>query len=514
MQFLRHWLVIAIGCLAPCACDGRESAAAAPLEQAPQREGIAGGSLSTVAGVEALPWTGNPLLQRVSESFTGDFDAVRARGVLRVLVSYSRTNFFLAEGRLRGFEYEMFHELQKQLAAEETGDRPPLQIAFIPLPFEQLLPALVAGHGDVAAASLTVTPDRQRMVAFTEPYQTCVDQVLVSHVGLPAVHDWSDLAGQQIHVVAGSSFVDQLESLNAELVAAGKEPLTIVPAARGLHAEDLLELVHSGAYGYTVADGFLAELWSSVLDGIRLEHEVVLGTGAELAWAVRPENSQLKAKLDGFIRANKRGSLIGNVLFKRYYGAEQWIANPLLEVERSKLGPFLEPLQRHAAEFGFDWRLIAAQAFQESRLDPQCVSSAGAIGLMQLLPSTAAEMGVYEPTDPERNLYAGIKYLGWLRRRFFDEPQLSAEVQLDFCLAAYNAGPSRVKRWRAAAPGRGLDPDRWFGHVELLALEDLGVEPVRYVGNINKYYVLFTLSLESLELTRAAREATSEATAR
>jgi membrane-bound lytic murein transglycosylase MltF len=237
---------------------------------------------------------------------------------------------------------------------------------------------------------------------------------------------------------------------------------------------------------------------------------------------VRHENPDLEAELNEFIGANKRGSLIDNVLFKRYYGGSKWISNPLLDVERSKLGPYLEPLQRHCAEFGFDWRLIAAQAFQESRLDPTTVSSAGAVGLMQLLPSTAADMGVTDPGDPERGLYAGIKYMDWLRRTKFDEPQLSAEAQLDFCLAAYNAGATRVRRWRTAAPGRGLDPDLWFGNVELLALEDVGMEPLRYVGNINKYYILFAMSLDSIELSREARateeraalEATKKATTR
>jgi len=155
--------------------------------------------------------------------------------------------------------------------------------------------------------------------------------------------------------------------------------------------------------------------------------------------------------------------------------------------------------------------MIAAQAFQESRLDPTTVSPAGAVGLMQLLPSTAADMGVTELRDPERSLYAGIKYMDWLRRTQFDEPQLSAEAQLDFCLAAYNAGATRVRRWRAAAPGRGLDPDLWFGNVELLALEDVGIEPVHYVGNINKYYILFAMSLDSIELSKRAREQAVEA---
>ncbi|MCA8979114.1 MAG: transglycosylase SLT domain-containing protein [Planctomycetes bacterium] len=510
MRSSRLWIGAALLCVAAAGCREDGSVAAAPAD----RDVAVRDRTKADAEVELLPWAETPMVMRVSEPFTGDLDAIRERGVLRVLVTYSRTNFFLAEGRLRGFEYEMFHELEKQLASEARPGVPPLQVAYIPVAFDELLPALLRGHGDVAAASLTVTPERGELVRFTRPYLSNVDQVLVSHAGLDPVQSWDALAGEAIHVEPATSFFVQLQRLNEQFLAAGLEPLEIVPAARGLQTEDLLELVHSGAFAYTVADRYVAELWSTVLDGIRIEPGVVVGRGTDLAWAVRPDSPQLLALLDEFAERNKRGSLIGNVLFQRYYGRSKWIENPLLELERSKLGPFLEPMQRYAAEFGFDWRLIAAQAYQESRLDPTTVSRSGAVGLMQLLPSTAADMGVTELRDPERNLYAGVKYMDWLRRTYFDEPGLADEVRLDFCLAAYNAGGARVKRWRAAAPGRGLDPDVWFGNVELLALEDVGIEPVRYVGNINKYFVLFALSLDSLEQNRRARQETQEAATR
>ncbi len=446
------------------------------------------------------------MLLRVSEPFTGDLDGMRRREVLRVLVSYSRTNFFLAEGKLRGFEYELFRELDESLQRARPAGEPPLNIAFLPVPFDELLPALLEGRGDVAAASLTITPERQARVQFTEPYLTGVEEIIVSHAGAPAVDGWEDLAGQDVHVASGTVFQYDLAYMNEQLVAAGLEPMRIVSDGRGLKTEDMLELVHSGAFQYTIADRFVAEIWSSILDGLRLETDLIARTDGEIAWAVRPDNPQLKALLDDFASKNRRGTLIGNVLFKRYFDDRKWISNPLLDTEHSKLAPFREALMEHAEAFGFDWRLIAAQAYQESQLDPNTVSYSGAVGLMQLLPSTATDMGVTDLTDPERNLYAGVKYMDWLRRNFFDEPQLTAEAQIDFCLAAYNAGPSRVRRWRAAAPGRGLDPNLWFGNVELLALEDVGLQPVQYVGNINKYFILYTLAVDDLARNTRARE--------
>jgi len=463
--------------------------------------------LTPVEDFADVPWAETPMILRASAPFTGDWGEIRERGALRVLVSYSRTNFFLAEGRLRGFEYEMFHELEKQLAGEQAKGEPPLKIAYLPVPFDELLPALLEGRGDVAAASLTVTPEREEFVAFTDPYRVGVDQILVAGAHTKDVHAWADIAGEEVHVLGGTTYVDHLERVNDDLIAAGLDPLVIVTTGRGLETEDLLELVHSGAFDYTLTDRYLAEIWSGVLDGLRLETDIVADHAGKLAWAVRPNNPLLKERLNEFTRDNKQGTMIGNVLFKRYYATTKWISNPTLSVEHSKLGPFLEPLQRHAADFGFDWLLIAAQAYQESNLDPDAVSYAGAVGLMQLLPSTAKDMGVTELHDPERNLYAGVKYMAWLRKHFFDEPQLTSEDQLDFCLAAYNAGPGRVRRWRKAAPGRGLDPDRWFGNVELLALEDVGMQPVQYVSNINKYFILFTLTLDDLERHARAREA-------
>lgn len=461
--------------------------------------------LADVEFFEGAPWADVPGLSNGGASSTDDWPAILERGSLRVLVSYSRTDFFLAEGRLRGFEYELFHQLESALSKDRGPDRPPLVVEFLPVAFDDLLPALIEGRGDVAAAGLSVTPEREEFVAFTDPYLTGVDAVLVSHVDAEPVADVRGLAGRDVHVVGSTSHVDRIEEWNDELIAAGLAPVNIVPAARGLSPEDLLELVHSGAFQHTVADRYVAELWAQALDGVRVEQGFTIGAGDSIAWAVRRENPLLRDRLSREVPALREGSATGNILFRRYFEGTKWIERPPLDLGASAIAPFLADLRRHAADFGFDWRLLAAQAYQESRLDPDAVSRSGAVGLMQLLPATAKDMGVTDLRDPERNLYAGAKYMAWLREHFFGDLHADEAAQHDFCLAAYNAGPGRVRRWRRAAPARGLDPDVWFGNVELLALEDVGLEPVRYVGNINKYYVLFRLSLEELELREDAR---------
>jgi membrane-bound lytic murein transglycosylase MltF len=294
--------------------------------------------------------------------------------------------------------------------------------------------------------------------------------------------------------------------VSEDLAARGLAPLDVRLAGRGIVTEDLLELVHSGALRYTMVDRYEAELWAEVLDGLRPVPEVTSARGGRIAWAVRPDAPLLKAMLDEFVRANKKGTLIGNVLFKRYFQGTTWVRNPRLDVADGRLEPYLAPLRQLAEEYGFDWIELAAQVYQESRFDPRARSGAGAVGLMQLLPATARDMGVEDLEDPEQNLLAGVRYMDWLRRSYFSEPGLSDAARFDFCLAAYNAGPGRVKRWRAAAPGRGLDPDRWFGSVEQLALEDVGMQPVRYVANIQKYALILRLVLDD----RAPRSAELE----
>jgi membrane-bound lytic murein transglycosylase MltF len=444
-----------------------------------------------------------PLVLRVTRPDTSDWPEIARRGVLRVLVTRDRTNFFVAEGRLRGLEYELCHELEQAIAQTSGSARPRVDVAFVPVPFDQLLPALVQGLGDVAAAGLTITPEREQLVAFTEPYLSGVAQIVVSNRGAPLLASLEDLSGRSLCVAPGTSYVASLARLNAQLAAAGRAPVRV---------ETLdTELVHAGAFAGTVADHHVAEAWAGVLDGLRLEPALQLASGDRIAWAVRRENPELKRVLDAFLRENRKGTRTGNVLFQRYFLDTRWIRDPAPDLRAGRLAPILEPLQRLSAQYGFDWRLIAAQAYQESRLDPEARSKAGAIGLMQLLPATARDMGFEDVTRPEDNLHAGIRYMAWLRDEWLADPKLSASARVDFALAAYNAGPGRVRRWRAEAPEHGVDPDRWFGEVENLALESVGAEPVRYVANIHKYYVLLVRLLQEDARSAAARNAAAGA---
>jgi membrane-bound lytic murein transglycosylase MltF len=484
-------VVVLPAALAACSPSTPDEVLAAPAEAA-QPEPAPPEPAAEIEAAEPEP----ALILRVTQPDTSDWPEIERRGVLRVLVAFDRTNFFVAENRLRGMEYELVHQLELELAGNRDGARPQVDVAFVPVAFDRLLPALLEGRGDVAAAGLTVTPERAASVAFTLPYLSDVSEVVVLHAGVEPPASLDGLSGRTLCLAPGTSYVAGVERLNADLAARGLAPVRVHELVRGLTTEDALELVHAGAFECTVADRHVAELWAGVLDGLRPRPELALSAGRALAWAVRPDNTELKARLDAFVEDNRKGTTTGNVLFQRYFAETKWIRDPTPELEESKLGPLLEPLQRLCAQYGFDWRLIAAQAYQESQLDPDARSRSGAQGLMQLMAPTAKDMGFDDVSGIEDNLHAGIKYMAWLRDTYFSGPELTEPVRVDFALAAYNAGLGRVRRWREEAPERSTDPDRWFGEVENLALEDVGLEPVRYVANVNKYFVVLTRLLD------------------
>jgi membrane-bound lytic murein transglycosylase MltF len=433
------------------------------------------------------------LLLRATKPCTDDLSAMRKRRTIRVLVSYSRTHFYIAGGQPKGFECEMLLQYEKALNAGVPRDRH-TDVVFVPVAFEKLLPLLEAGRGDIAASSLSVTSERMKRVAFTEPYLTNMDEIVIASPRVKGLKTLADLAGRKIYVMKSSSYEHNLGLLNKQLVGKGLKPVEIVNPGQGLETEDILEMVDAGILDLTVADRHISELWSAVLKNMVPRADLKVCIHSNIAWAVRKNNPELHASLSAFARKHKKGTLMGNILFKRYYQNTKWLRNPLTSAERRRLDSYGEILQRYGKQYDFDWLLLAAQAFQESRLDQACRSSAGAVGVMQVLPATARDMGFADISGVDNNIHAGVKYMKYLREKFFNDPALSVMAKVDFCLASYNAGPNRVQRWRKKAAQLGYDPNEWLDNVEHVALREIGSEPVRYVRNIHKYFVAYRLA--------------------
>jgi membrane-bound lytic murein transglycosylase MltF len=407
-------------------------------------------------------------------------------------------------GITRGFEYELLREYETHINQMLKNAYDKIKVLFIPVSFDQLLPSLMEGRGDIAAAGLTITPHREELVTFSAPYIPKVSEVVVRHPSMSQLNSIEDLAGREVYVRAGSSYVTHLKELNTALITENLPPIKIVVAEGILATEDILEMVHAGLVKIRVADHHIARAWAQVLPNIRIQEEIQIHRGGGIAWAVRPENPELLESLNGFIKSRKKGTLLGNILFKRYYENSKWINNPLTVNERKKLERVTNLFTKYSDRYGFDWLAIAAQAYQESELDNSKKSSQGAVGIMQILPNTAAgdPINIRQIDKLENNIHAGVKYLHYLRERYFSDPAIAPAAKVDFSWAAYNAGPARINRLRKIAAERGLDPNRWFTHVERIAAEKIGRETVSYVANINKYYIAYKLLFKK----RADRE--------
>ncbi|MDJ0846802.1 MAG: transporter substrate-binding domain-containing protein [Myxococcota bacterium] len=432
----------------------------------------------------------------LSERFTGDLAEMRERKVVRALVSWSRTDFAVVHGRPRGIQAELLQQLETHLNQGSSRKAPRVRVAFVPVPFEDLIPALLEGRGDLAAAFLTATPEREKQVDFASGRGLAVNEIVVARRGGDVPRSVDDLAGRRVQVMRGSSYAENLRAQSRRLVARGLAPIDVQEADPRFVTEDILELVNAGQIDLTVADDFRAELWARVMPNLVLLPELVVHEGGHVGWATRPGSPELHAALKSFMKKVRKGSLIGNVLFARYYEDVDWIRNPLDETETDKVEHYAPLFRKYADRYGFDWRALVAQSYQESGLDHDRRSRAGAIGLMQLLPSTAADpkVGLPDVHDEEENVHAGTRYLAFLRDRYFSGPEIPDEERLAFAWAAYNAGPAKLRKVRSRAEAMGLDPNRWFGHCEHAALAVVGREPVRYVANITKYYVAYQLA--------------------
>jgi len=444
------------------------------------------------------------IIQRIQEPFWGDLDSLRKRRIIRALVSYNRTNFFITRKGNRGLEHDLLKAYENYLNRGPLKKRYRTQIVFIPLPFKNILPNLAAGKGDIAAAGITILPIRKLRFDFTKPYITHITERLISHKGSVPITSLADLSNKDIMVVANSSYIIHLEQFNQALGRIGLKPMNIIQADPSLEAEDILEMVNAGITDYTVVDSHIADIWAQVLPNIQINPDIILHYNGNIAWAINKNTPELKASLNRFIQSYaKPGRLLGNSIYQKYYESTYWIKKPLTNDLLKKIPCLKYYFETYAHYYGFDWDLIAAQAYQESHFNQHLKSNRGAIGIMQIKPSTAAEkyINISHIEKLENNIHAGVKYLAFLRDHFFPSNQYSHTEQQNFALAAYNAGPNRIRRFQRAAAKAGLDPYKWFYNVETIARNKVGQETVNYVANIKKM-ALFLQASRELDLKR------------
>jgi membrane-bound lytic murein transglycosylase MltF len=439
----------------------------------------------------------------------GDLDTMVDRRVIRVLTVYGPGRYFLEDGP-RGTVQEYADKLQKVVnKAYETGLLT-VQVAVIPVARDQLFPALQAGYGDIVMAGTTITENRRAEVDFTDPVSKPLKEILITGPSASSVRSLDDLAGKAVYVRLSSSYAESVRDLSDRLVTAGKAPIRIEAVDESLEDEDLIEMVDAGLLPWAVVDSYKPQMWREVFTRVTVRDDLVLREGARLAWAIRSDSPKLKSFLNTFVKDNREGTLFGNIIRNRYVRDFDWAENAVGAEELSRYRALSSLFRKYGTDYGMDPTLLAAQGFQESRLDQNVRSHVGAIGVMQLLPSTAEDKNVAIPNiyELEPNIEAGAKYMAFLKERYFSGPELDEINGSLLALASYNAGPGRIRRLRREAEQRGYDPNRWFDNVEVIVAEQVGRETVQYVGNIFKYYLTYRWINTADAERAAARRAT------
>ncbi|MFA5810937.1 MAG: lytic transglycosylase F [bacterium] len=467
--------------------------------------GSPAGSSAGTAGIDITP-----LEHMLGERWTGDLDGMRDRRIIRVLVLCSRGLYSYDGMQPRGVIYDAMREFEDVLNRRLNMGKLRINIVFVPVVHDQIIQALLDGRGDIAAADLTITPEREKKVEFSVPGVGNVQELVVTGPAAPKIASVEDLAGREVFVRKSSSYYEHLLNLNAEFKNAGRKPVVIRAADEELEDDDIIEMVSAGIVGITVIDDYMARRWANVFDNIAVHSDIVLHSGGQIAWAFRKQSPQLRSAINDFISTHRLGTPFGNALRQKYFGDEKRVRNATADVEMKKFQELKAIFQRYGQQYSLDWLLLAAQGYQESGLNQGARSSRGAVGIMQVLPSTAAgpPVNIRDIGNPENNIHAGVKLLRSFIDGYFNDASLNSFNRGLMAVASYNAGPAAIAEMRKVTAAMGLDPNKWFHNVEVAVSQHIGIETVQYVSNVFKYYVCYKMALEH-EREKEATKSTS-----
>lgn len=465
--------------------------------------------LSATAAAQTVPKAPVTASLPQLKPWQGDLDGMLERRVIRILVPYSKTLFFIDRGRQFGVVAVLGQRFQTWINHRHKTKALAITVAFVPVPRGDFERSLNEGRGDIVAGNLTITPERQALADFAEPWMTQVKEVIVIGPSAPEMSDLAALAGREIYVRESSSYATHLRELSKGFEAKGLKPIRIKAADENLEDEDILEMVGAGLLPFAVVDDHKAALWSLVFPTLKVRSDLAISSGGSVAWAFRKGSPQLQAELAAFVKEHELGTAFGNDVKRRYFASDRVVKNAYSPEDAKRFKELVTLFRSHGEAYRFDWLMLMAQGYQESQLDQSRRSHRGAVGVMQLLPKTAAAKPI-EITgvdkDADRNIQAGAAYMRHITETYIaKDPAVDARNQVLFAFAAYNAGPGNLRKFRRIAREKGLDPNVWFGNVEHAAAQVVGRETVQYVSNIYKYFVAYSLILQQQEQAAASR---------
>lgn len=451
--------------------------------------------------------TWNPTDDKAGYMADLDLNKIRKRGYITAIMDNSSTGLFIYRGRTMGYEYE----LAKQFA-ESQG----LELRInVTTSLEEAFDKLNAGKGDILAYNLTVTKERKKRIAFTH-YHNLVRQVLVQRkpenwrsmkhheIEQALIRNPVDLIGKHVSVRHHSSYFGRLQNLSNEIGG----DIFVKQEDPALETEAIIKKVAEGSIDLTVAEEDIALVNATYYPNLDVQTPVSFPT--QIAWGVRKNADSLLRSLNNWILEMRKTSdyyVIYNKYFKSRKASLERTRSEYYSLVGGKISPFDSLIKSAAIELQWDWRLLAAQIYQESRFDPQAESWAGAVGLMQLLPVTAEEYSIYNLLEPEMNIQAGVLHIKWLSEYFADKIE-DPDERRKFILAAYNTGHGHVMDAMKLTRKFGGDHQRWEDVSVYLLKKSIpaffndpvveygycrGIEPVDYVSSILATYKNYTV---------------------
>lgn len=434
-----------------------------------------------------------------------DWEDIRDRGVLRVILEYNSIGYFIYKGQPLGYEYELIrqfakdHQLKMEVVLAGVSDNP--------------YTLLNEGKGDIIANGQFANAKTLEQSMLTLPYRD-VEQVIVQRQSGKQLLRQDDTTGRSdtllrsaidlsdriVYVADNSIYYHHLKEISDSLGI--NIDVRILSDDRS--TDDIIQAVANYEINYTIANKDVALLNQSYFEN--LDVSTSIGKPESLHWAVRKNAPLLLGKLNEWIKKNEREPVV-TALYNKYFSAEKNIRSGFDEsssLQQGMISHYDALIQQYAQKINWDWRLVAALIHQESKFNPMATSWAGAQGLMQLMPGTAKDLGVYrhEVYNPERNIYGGTKYLKQLEQKWSHISDFTQRIK--FILASYNAGIGHVMDAARLAEKYGYSSDKWDGAVEYFILYKSnprfyndpvvkygycrGQEPFDYVRRIIKKY--------------------------
>jgi membrane-bound lytic murein transglycosylase MltF len=429
------------------------------------------------------------------ERWTGDLDGIAKRRILRILIVPSALGFYFNGSEMQGAMFELTRHLETALNKKLKTRNLPINVVFIPVAREDMLSKLAAGYADIAGT--IAERDQAAQVDYTEPLFPDAEGVVVTGPAAPPVNRLEDLSGQELYAQENTAIWDKLVELNEQFRKAGKAPVKLVPADERLIEDDIAQAVNAGLVPATVRWDKIADAWSKVLPHLTVHHDVVVGK-APLCWAVQRNTPQLKAALNDFIKSHRAGTSYGNTVLRRYFQDTKWVEAATSREDLKRFNEMVILFQKYGNQYDYPYLMLAAQAYQESRLNQRLRSRAGAVGVMQIKPSTAAQspINIRGVNQVDRNIEAGTKFMHFMETQYFENEPMDDVTKSLFAIASYNAGPEKVQTLRKEAAEHGYDRNLWFNNVEIIASVEIGRETVEYVGNIYRYYLAYKMLVE------------------